>query len=73
MRGSFSNMSEVENTVATVPIKKGEQITKPRVTYPGARTGLARQVSVGKRAVAIQITENQAVSKLLKPGDRVDV
>lgn len=73
MPGSFSKMTEVENTVATVPILKGEQITKPRITHPGARTGLARQVSVGKRAVAIQITENQAVSKLLKPGDRVDV
>ncbi len=73
MPGGFSKISEVENTVATVPIRKGEQITKPRVIFPGARTGLARQVSVGRRAVAIQITENQAVSKLLKPGDRVDV
>lgn len=73
MPGGFTNIKDIENTVATVPIKKGEQITKPRVTFPGARTGLARQVSIGKRAVAIQITEKQAVSKLIKPGDRVDV
>ena len=71
--GHFKTIKEIENTVAATPIIKGEQITKPRVTYPGAKTGLARQVSVGKRAIAINITEKQAVSKLIKPGDRVDV
>lgn len=71
--GSFKTMKEVENTVATVPILKGEQITKPRITYPGESTGLSREVSVGKRALAISIDESQAVSKLIKPGDRVDV
>ncbi len=71
--GSFRSISEIENTIATVPIIKGEQITKPRVTYPGAKTGLSRQVSAGKRAIAINITEKQAVSKLIKPGDRVDI
>ncbi len=73
MPGHFKNMKEVENTVATVPILKGEQITKPRVTYPGAKTGLARQVSIGKRAFSLTVTEEQAVGKLIKPGDRVDV
>ena len=71
--GHFKTIKEVENTIATTGIAKGEQITKPRVTYPEAQTGLARQVSVGKRAIAINITEKQAVSKLIKPGDRVDV
>jgi pilus assembly protein CpaB len=71
--GSFNSIKDLETTVATVPILKGEQVTKPRVTYPGAKTGLSRQVSVEKRAFAIQITERQAVSRLIKPGDRVDV
>lgn len=71
--GAFSDIKDIANTIATVPIMKGEQITKPRVTYPGAKTGLSRQVSMGKRAVSIQVSESQAVSKLIKPGDRVDV
>ncbi len=71
--GAIKSIKEIENTVATVPIQKGEQITKPRVTYPGTKTGLARQISVGKRAMAITISDQQAVSKLIKPGDRVDV
>lgn len=71
--GAFKDKKDLENTVATVPILAGEQISKPRVTYPGAKTGLSRQVSNGRRAMAINITEKQAASKLIKPGDRVDV
>ncbi len=71
--GHFKSIKEIENMVATVPILKGEQLTKPRITPPGMKTGLSRQVSVGKRAVALQVSEKQAVGRLLKPGDRVDV
>lgn len=74
MPGVFNDPKAVFNTVATMPIKQGEQITKPRVTYPdGARSGLARQISIGKRAFSVQVNEQQAVSRLIKPGDRVDV
>lgn len=71
--GHFKSIKDLENTIATVSIIKGEQITKPRVTYPGVKTGLSRQVAIGKRAVAINITERDAVGRLIKPGDRVDV
>lgn len=71
--GHFKTIRELENTIATVPILKGEQITKPRVSYPGQKTGLSRQVANGYRAVAILVDDTQAVGKLIKPGDRVDV
>jgi len=73
MPGHFSRVEDLYNTIASVPIKKDEQITVPRVTYPGAQSGLSRQISIGKRALSIQVTEGQAVSRLLKPGDRVDI
>jgi pilus assembly protein CpaB len=73
MPGHFKRVEDLYNTIAAVPIRKGEQITVPRVTYPGSQSGLSRQISVGKRAFALQVTENQAVSRLLKPGDRVDI
>jgi pilus assembly protein CpaB len=73
MPGSFRRVEDLYNTIAAVPIKKDEQITQPRVTYPGAQSGLSRQISIGKRALSIQVTEGQAVSRLLKPGDRVDI
>lgn len=73
MPGHFKRVEDLYNTIAAVPIRKGEQITVPRVTYPGAQSGLSRQISIGKRALSIQISEDKAVSRLLKPGDRVDV
>ncbi len=73
MPGAFQKVESLYNTIAAVPIKKGEQITQPRITYPGAKSGLAKQISVGKRAFAIQVSEGQSVSRLIKPGDRVDV
>jgi pilus assembly protein CpaB len=63
----------VEGTVATVPIKKGEQITRNKISEMGARTGLAPQVSPGRRAMAVQVNDQSGVSKLLKPGDRIDL
>jgi pilus assembly protein CpaB len=59
--------------VALAPIKAGEQILQSKVIKPGPLTGLALQVSPSKRAVAIPISEVNGVSKLLNPGDRIDV
>lgn len=71
--GAFRSVKDLENTVALVAIKKGEQISDTRVTYPGAKTGLSRQVSDGKRAFALSISDDSAAGKLIKPGDRVDI
>lgn len=59
--------------VAIVPIQKGEQITLNKITEPNMRTGLAPQVAPGKRAISIPASEIESVSKLIKPGDRVDM
>lgn len=66
-------MRSVVGSVAIVPIKKGEQITYNKITQPGARTGLAPQVAPGRRAISIPVNEISGVSKLIKPGDRVDL
>jgi len=63
----------LNGSVALIPIKKGEQITYNKITEPGVRTGLAPQVAPGKRAFAIPIREETGVSKLVRPGDRVDL
>ena len=59
--------------VAVVPIKKGEQIAMNKISETSLRTGLAPQITPGKRAISIGIDEVSSVAKLLKPGDRVDV
>jgi pilus assembly protein CpaB len=67
------SMRALVGSVALVPIKKGEQITYNKITEPGIRTGLAPQVAPGRRAIAINVSNQSSVSKLIKPGDRVDV
>lgn len=73
MPKAYSTVEELENTIALTPILKGEQITAPRVSPPQGSTGLARQVSISKRAISVRVSDDQAVSKLIKPGDRVDI
>ncbi len=71
--GTSGSINDFKSALAIAPINKDEQITRTKVTQLGARTGLARQIAVGKRAVTVRISDEQAVAKLLKPGDRVDV
>lgn len=61
------------NKVAAAPFKKGEQILNTKLLSLGANTGLSSQVAIGKRAVSIQIDEARSVSKLIQPGDRIDI
>lgn len=71
--GHVKNLEEIIGMVALAPINKGEQLLKNKIIKPGIETGLSLQVSPGKRAVTIPITEVSGVARLLKPGDRVDV
>lgn len=71
--GTGKSIKDFAGALAIAPILKEEQITRSKVTQLGARTGLARQIAVGKRAVAVRVDDESGVAKLLKPGDRVDV
>ncbi len=71
--GHARQEEDVVGLVALAPIGKGEQILSNKVIMPGPETGLSLQVSPGKRAVTIPISEHRAVARLLKPGDRVDM
>ncbi|MDR3607404.1 MAG: Flp pilus assembly protein CpaB [Oligoflexia bacterium] len=67
------SLRSLVGAVAVVPIKKGDQITFNKLIEPSVRTGLSPQVTPGRRAVAIPVSETSSVAKLVKPGDRVDL
>lgn len=71
--GAFDDPENVVGLVALAPIKSNEQLLQSKVTKPSPLTGLSLQVSPSKRAIALPASELNAVAKLLKPGDRVDV
>ena len=70
---SFKDIPDVVGTVAAIPIKKGQTLTKNKVLEPGPDTGMAIQVSPNKRAVTVPIDPTRANANLIRPGDRVDV
>ncbi len=70
---AIQNPVEVVGQIALAPIKKGEQILDTKLVFPDKSTGLSMQVSPGKRAATVPVTEVQGVAKLIKPGDRVDI
>jgi pilus assembly protein CpaB len=72
-KDSSKSLKEFAGSVAMVPIRKGEQITFNKVTEPSMKTGLSPQVAPGRRAISVPVSETTGVSKLVKPGDRVDV
>ena len=52
---SIRSTEELIGTVAAIPIKKGQTITKNKLTEPGPETGMALQVSLNRRAVTIPV------------------
>jgi pilus assembly protein CpaB len=71
--GTSQNLKDFVGGLALAPIAKDEQITRTKITPIGARSGLARQVAMSKRGVTVRVSDESAVAKLIKPGDRVDV
>ncbi|HEX4923515.1 MAG TPA: Flp pilus assembly protein CpaB [Bdellovibrionales bacterium] len=71
--GAVETPEEAVGFVAATPIKKGEQMLNTKLLKPGPSTGLSLQVSPNKRAVTLPIDEVRGISKLIRPGDRIDV
>lgn len=70
---AFKDIGDLVGTVAAIPIKKGQTLTKNKILEPGPETGMAIQVSPGRRAVTVPVDEARANAKLIRPGDRVDI
>lgn len=71
--GALENPEDAVGLVAAAPLKKGEQVLVTKLLSPGPNTGLSHQVAPGKRAVTIPVDDVRGVSKLIRPGDRVDL
>lgn len=69
----YDSIPAVIGGVASIPIKKGQTLTKNKILEPGVETGIANQISPNRRAVTIPVTDDRANARLIRPGDRVDV
>ena len=71
--GAAANPEDIKGMIALVPIASGEQIVLNKLSPKSADTGLALQVAASKRALAIPVDDVTGVTKLIKPGDHVDI
>ena len=69
----FGDIPSAVGGVAAIPIKKNQILTKNAIVEIGPETGLAIQVSPGKRPVTIPVSPERANANLIRPGDRVDI
>lgn len=70
---SNDKIETFEGAVASSSIRKGEQILMTKVMLKGAETGLASQVAITRRAMSVPVNDVTGITRLLKPGDRVDL
>jgi pilus assembly protein CpaB len=73
MPGAIQDPDLAVGQVAAVPIKKGEQLVETKLVLKGPETGLSMEVSPGRRAITIPIDDSRGVSRLIRPGDRIDL
>ncbi|MEK7358599.1 MAG: Flp pilus assembly protein CpaB, partial [Bdellovibrionota bacterium] len=52
---------------------KGEQVLQTKLLTPGPETGLSMEISPGKRGITLPVDDMRGVSRLLRPGDRIDI
>jgi len=71
--GTFAEPEAVVGKVATTDILPGQIVLASMITSDRADAGLAVLIPPGKRAIAIPIAEDVAVSNLVRAGDLVDV
>jgi pilus assembly protein CpaB len=71
--GSFATPEPLVGRVATTDILPGQIMLPAMVSDDPAAGGLAALIPPGKRAIAIPIAEDVAVSNMVRAGDLVDV
>jgi pilus assembly protein CpaB len=71
--GTFAEPEALVGKVATMDILPGQILLASMISSDRADAGLAVLIPPGKRAIAIPIAEDVAVSNLVRAGDLVDV
>jgi pilus assembly protein CpaB len=71
--GSHGDPRTFEGAVAAAPIRAGEQVLTTKIYLKGTDTGIASQIAIHHRAISVPVNDVTGITKLLKPGDRIDL
>jgi pilus assembly protein CpaB len=70
---TVTSVSDIVGKSTYVPIYKGEQVTLTKLVTQDGKPVLSRQVAKTTRAVTLPVSVRNAVAKLIRPGNRVDI
>jgi pilus assembly protein CpaB len=74
LKGSFSDIDDLDGQVTRYPLISGEQVTATKVgVQKDDETGLSFVFPQGMRAFSIQVSEESSAGGLILPGDLVDI
>jgi len=71
--GMLSDPKDLIDSVAAVPITKGEQILDNKIISKNVYSGLDTQIAIGKRAISLPVTYKSAFGYMMRPGNRIDL
>jgi len=71
--GLIANQEDVYDSVAAIPISKGEFILDNKIISKNVYSGLDTQITRGKRAMSVPVNVRSSVGFQLRPGSRVDL
>lgn len=70
---TVKDISEIVGKAAYVPIYEGEQVTLTKLVHADGKPVLDRQVEKKMRAITLGVAPANAVARLIRPGNRVDI
>ncbi len=70
---TVTSINDIVGKSTYVPIYSGEQVTLTKLISQDGKPVLARQVAKDTRAVTVPVSVRNAVAKLIRPGNRVDI
>jgi len=71
--GYYGTIESLSGLMNQTPIRKGEQILQTKLIDASSQPSLSIQVTPGKRAMTVPVTDIHGVARLIKPGDHVDL
>ena len=73
VQGAITDRAGIAGLTARYPMAKGEQFSATKLGQTDKNKGFDAVIPPGKRAVAVEITENTSVGGLIVAGNHVDV
>lgn len=71
--GRIADPAYVIDSVAAIPISKGEFILDNKIISKNVYSGLDNHITVGRRAMSIPVTLKSSIDYNIRPGNRVDL